>query len=346
MRQEIYDYLNSKEYDLLAERLMYMVSGEMDSDAFEFEDGELKEIMGNWATGLVYPFSNEYLEEFFDKIDLTGGRAMVVGSSGDQVLHAIDKGAKDITLVDGNMWTLPFVELKLSAMKNLSYEDFKTYMCYGNVFYSKMYSKVSHDLSKQSQAFWDKIMFELPWSIQNRALEIFSHNGIEGQDYQYGMKFHSYYTSKKKFNELKAKLKDAKVDIKIADLSDFPKVADGKYDLIMLSNILDYVKQKDFFPILKDLNDNHLTDSGKIQAYTVLSPSVDRKITSARNFENGMAKFFKHCDELDINLEHRLLGLKGKGALRTLIGYQPQMNYILGKSDLEYVDKDLGGRNK
>lgn len=346
MRKEIYEYLNSREYDLMAERLMYMVASEEDSKCFDFKSGELKDIMGNWAMGLVYPFSNEYLEEFFKDIDLKDGRALVVGSSGDQVLHAIDRGAKDVTLVDGNMWTLPFVELKLSAMKNLSYKDFQTYMCYGNIFYSKMYAKVSHGLSERSRAFWDKMMLELPWDIQNRAIEVFAHNGLDGQDFRYGMKFHSYYTSEKKYNEMKEKLKDANVNIKIAELTDFPKIADGKYDLIMLSNIFDYVKQRVFFRVLKDLNDNHLKDTGKIQAYTVLSPSIPEKIRAAKGFEDGIQKFYKQCDDLDIKLDHKLLGLKGKGLLRTAVGYQPQLNYLLGKSDLEYAEQGNDGKNK
>lgn len=336
MKKRVYEYLNNKDYNILAERLVYMIDDSFSKD--NFESGEINEIFGNWASAMVYPFSNEYLEEMFKDINLNGKRALVVGSSGDQALHAVDRGAKDVTIVDGNMWAKPFVELKLSAMKTLPYEEFYKYFCLGKVFSPEYYRKVSHGLSKQSQAFWDSIFLDFGGRSLFDAYEVFLHNAIDGQDYQYGMKFHPYYTSEEAYNKLKSKLMDANITVKFAELNEFPKVAEGKYDLIMLSNIFDYVKQNDFFPVVKALNDKHLTDDGIMQVYSNLGAMGRTKLEGQDKFEQGVLRFFSRCSEEDIKMDYKRINLAGNRILNWVKGNGSQGNFILRKSNLNGVN--------
>ena len=60
---------------------------------------------------------------------------------------------------------------------------------------------------------------------------------------------------------------NCKVDFKLANFEEFPDVADGQYDFIMLSNIFDYSLSTVFFSVLEKLNDNHLTEDDLIQAH-------------------------------------------------------------------------------
>lgn len=339
MKKRVYDYLSNKDYNILAERLVYMIEDSFSKD--NFEQGEINEIFGNWASAMVYPFSNEYLDDMFKGIDLNGGRALVVGSSGDQALHAVDNGASDVTILDGNMWAKPFVELKLSAIRNLSFEDFSQYICTGSVFNPKYYAKVSHGLSEQSKAFWDEIILDCDLGYIYNAYQVFLHNAIDGQDVEYGRKFHSYYNNETDYNRLKEKLQSASVCVKFAELNDFPRMAEGKYDLIMLSNIFDYVRQNDFFTVLKKLNDRNLTDNGIIQVYSNIGALGRPLLQNKNKFDNGMLRFFSRCSEEDIRLDYKKLRLSGNKLRNLWMGNGPQGNYMMKKSNLNGVNPML-----
>lgn len=338
MKKKVYDYLNNRDYDILGERLAYAIGAMNTSD---FDDIAGKDISMNWATSKVYPFSNEYLGEIFKKIDLRGKRALVVGSSGDQALHAIDKGAEEVTILDANMWTKPFVELKLASMKNLSFEDFQQYICKGNIQDHRYYAKVSSGLSEQSKAFWDSFILNYSGYDAEIAKWNFFHNAIVGQNFQYGMKNHSYYMDKDAYERVREKLKKAKVNIEIAELQEFPQKAKEKYNLILLSNIYDYVEDEDFFPIFKELNDKHLADDGKIQAYIALDASWQKRFMNGRRFETGVNFFFERCHDNDIRVEFNRLTFRGRGRLvNWVVGNTSQENYMLPKSNLTVKTND------
>ena len=109
----------------------------------------------------IYPFSNENIGEFLEGFDLEGKSVITVGSSGDQVLNAVYRGATDVTLFDANIFARYYVELKIAAIKNLSLEEFLKYFTSDNILDWKYYSKVSHDLSDEAKLFWDTLMLEL-----------------------------------------------------------------------------------------------------------------------------------------------------------------------------------------
>lgn len=336
MSKRVYDYLNNKDYNILAEKLIYMIDNDFSKE--NFERGEINEIFGNWASAMVYPFSNEYLDDMFKDLNLENKRVLVVGSSGDQALHAVDKGASDVTIIDGNMWAKPFVELKISAIKNLSFEDFSEYIGKGKVFNSKYYAKVSHCLSKQSKAFWDEILLDCPQSLMMKAYEVFLHNAIDGQDLEYGKKFHSYYNNENDFNSLKEKLKKANIEVKYAELNDFPKVADGKYSLIMLSNIFDYVHQNDFFSVVKTLNDKHLSNKGIMQVYSNIGARGRTQFTNKNRFDEGLLRFFSRCSEEDIRIDYQKLRMPGNRIINWIKGNAGQGNFMMKKSNLNGVN--------
>lgn len=344
MSKRVQEYLQSKDYNILAERLIYMLDEDFTKE--NFEKGEISEIFGNWASAMVYPFSNEYLDELFKEIDIKDGRALVVGSSGDQGLHAVDKGAREVTVLDSNMWAIPFIELKLSAIKNLGFTDFSKYICNGDVFNHKYYAKVSHDLSAQSKAFWDEIILNCPQTVLIKAREVFMHNALEGQDIQYGTTFHSYYNNEEAYNSIKEKIKHATINVEYASLEDFPEVADGKYDLIMLSNIFDYVKQNDFFPVVKALNDRNLTDDGIIQVYSNLGAMGRTKFQNGNIFVKGVLRFFSRCETEDIKIKYHKEFLLGSKIKNWLAGNRAQGHFLMKKSNLDGVNPILEGIEK
>ena len=140
-------YLTNPDYDLLGETLLTMPD-------FEIEDYELSEEIKS----KVYHCSNERLNAYFKDLKLKGSRIATVGSSGDQVLNAIFYGAKDITLIDANIFTRAYFEYKTAMIKNLDYVEFMNILGSFHMFNWKTYAKISHDLSPRSKRFFDELM--------------------------------------------------------------------------------------------------------------------------------------------------------------------------------------------
>ena len=72
----------------------------------------------------IYPFTSENIAGYMKDLDLTGKKVITVTGSTDHILNAILQGATEITTFDINPLTKPYMDLKISALKNLSYEDF------------------------------------------------------------------------------------------------------------------------------------------------------------------------------------------------------------------------------
>ena len=140
-------YLTIPDYDLLGETLLTMPD-------FDNEEVELSEEIKS----KVYHCSNERLNAYFKDLNLKNARIATVGSSGDQVLNAIFYGAKDITLIDANIFTRAYFEYKTAMIKNFDFDEFKYHLGMFSMFNWKTYSKISHNLSKRTKQFFDELM--------------------------------------------------------------------------------------------------------------------------------------------------------------------------------------------
>ncbi|MBQ8451371.1 MAG: DUF3419 family protein [Clostridia bacterium] len=243
----------------------------------------------------AYLFSNENLTEYFSHVDVKNKKVATVGSSGDQVFNLLYYGCKDITLMDRSLFFEQFVELKKAAIKNLSYIEFMEYIT-GKIFDVKIYQKISHDLNKRAQVFWD-FLFLNHDEIEHVIPNIFQHggyclNGAAGSE---------FYCKEESFNALKEILKsnDYKINYVTSDLSDFSqRLGNNQFDLIMLSNIYDHVSGNVFFKSVNSLLNNNLNENGKIQFLTFYKPDILIKQTNYFNEE--IAKNAK-CEFINID---------------------------------------------
>jgi hypothetical protein len=247
-------FLKDKDYNLALEK--YFMSNYY-SDANKDNDTVEK----------VYYSSNEVLDDEFKNFgDMNGKRVLTVGSSGDQLLSAIYYGAKDVTLIDANIFSRYFTEYKIAMIKNFDYETYYNVFFSGyhveKIFEHNVYSKIFHDLSPEAQEFWGTIFLE-----ETSAEEIvkkFFHD-------PHGRKM-EYFKFEDSYNKCKQNLQSANIHFINAELSEFPKVIDGKFDLIMLSNIFDYLAHdkndtRSYIKTINKLFKKYLNPDGKIQAY-------------------------------------------------------------------------------
>ena len=221
----------------------------------------------NGTLGPAYPFSNEILSDTFEYIQKNNPQldsVFCVGSSGDQALNAIYKGAKNITLVDVNLFTKYNTDYKIAAIKNLTFQQFQHYFLEThNRFDRNVYSHIFHDLDPDSQTFWGTIFLE-----QSDRKEIYNQI-CNKEDYIDNFINSDFYMYPTKYSELQKILQkeDFQIIYKTAEFNDFVDSADDQYDAILLSNIQRYTKHKTFQNVVHDLYANHLNPNGCIQLH-------------------------------------------------------------------------------
>ncbi|MBE5758041.1 MAG: DUF3419 family protein [Clostridiales bacterium] len=286
--EEDKEYIYDKDYNVALGRVC-------EEFGYEYEDF-------NTTANRVYPFSNENICDSLKDINLDGKSVITVGSSGDQVLNSILKGANEITLIDGNPVARFYVELKLSAIRNLSFEEFLKYFRRKNVLNPKYYSKISHDLSPKAKEFWDTLMLEMGERSQKVLLRnLFHHPGVFNEDQM----SNSYYKNITDFNTLKERIPNTQIDYIVEEFMDFPKaLKDKKADLIMLSNVGDYIDLIDFSVVVKHLYSNNLKSGGKIQVYYNFAPEYIYKKYSKKVLSNSVDNNANNNSYLDIFPEY------------------------------------------
>ena len=243
--------------------------------------------MQNNSVFKVFTFSNENIAEFFKNIDMTGKKLLTVGSSFDQAMCAILKGSTDVTVADLNFYTKYFSELKMAGVKNLTYEEFLEGFSAKIVDYHyvlgiennfKIYQKISHDLSGETQMFWDSLFLE---GDRNLFYELFYYMDTNS--------FYSYENYQKLQNILKTK--KIKTNFVVADYFDFPEVLSEKYDVILLTNLYIYLrmqteKGESFFETLAKLYKNNLNDGGLVQVISTFETEGKKEKTLQKDMKH------------------------------------------------------------
>lgn len=225
------------------------------------ENGYRNRTTINCTADRLYSFSNENIFDYLKKYDLKGKKIATVGSSGDQVFNAIMLGANDITFIDANPVARYYVELKIAAIKNLTFEEMLNYFTNENILNYKYYAKISHDLSKDAQIFWDSLMLEID---KGNRFDI--HENLFHSPFSYGQMANSYLQNISNFHKLKKLLDNVDIKFIWEEFRQFTDaLGDEKFDYILLSNVCDYVASGAFNKITAKLYNNNLNNGGAIQ---------------------------------------------------------------------------------
>ena len=230
----------------------------------------------NSAVNGTYGFSNENLRQYIRLLNIAGGRVATVGSSGDQALYSVFCDAEEVTLIDANPYTKPMVELKMSAITNMSLDEFRKYWTYDSVLNQSMYNDLLVDVSRDTRDFlaeYQKLYenrqkVDVP-EISKKATFNYSEHYRNGAIYYSPYDLPDvieFFEDEGKYRELQSKLQNAKIRFDVAELKDFPKKLKGKYSNIMLSNVYDYYSsKKSFFDIVTRLIDKNMRKGSTMQ---------------------------------------------------------------------------------
>ena len=85
-----------------------------------------------WDFEDIFPFTTENIAGYIDYFDLQDKSLLTVGSSGDQIINAAFKGAKDITLLDINPYAKYYYYLKAAGILELNLTDFNEFFRYND----------------------------------------------------------------------------------------------------------------------------------------------------------------------------------------------------------------------
>lgn len=217
----------------------------------------------------LYSFTTENFNGYINNFDLNNKSLLTVGSSADQAINAILKGCKDITILDINPLVKYYFNLKKAGILTLSYEEFIDYFhdydLNFTLFNTKTYQKLRNILSKLdsfSLLFWD-ILYKnnAPTTIHNI---LFENSAMEFETLK---DLNLYLSNKTLFNTTKEMITNVNPKFINCNILNVDKrLNKRKYDNIFLSNINDYINDKDseLFQLAINYLMKKLNDHGKM----------------------------------------------------------------------------------
>lgn len=184
----------------------------------------------------IYPFTSENIAGYMKKLDLTGKKVITVTGSTDHILNAILQGSTKITTFDINPLTKLYMDLKISAVKNLSYEDFVQFLLFEGKMSLNYNTILNLDMPNESKIFW----LEHLAKFNNNGIELKKSSLFVTKYFNPYSKLHqNLYLSKNKYNLLKQRIKKTSITFVNANLNDLR--LDENFDYMFLSNISDYL---------------------------------------------------------------------------------------------------------
>ena len=237
----------------------YYCLSEKDANAFVGERFRVKRTLFD-KYGRVYPFTNELIPKCLKLVDFKNKKsALTVLSSGDHAFNLVKEGIKNVDTFDINKLTEYYaLGLKRAMITRYSYREFLSiaeileYQRRGiaDSFYSSRFDKrkdiikqilfeAAYDMDKKYRDFWLSIIDS---SNSGVLEENFIASRMFQDDFSDIVDGNNYLTNEASYNLLKSRLGSANITFKNARILEVPqRFKSKKYDIVMFSNILDYM---------------------------------------------------------------------------------------------------------
>lgn len=184
----------------------------------------------------IYPFTTENIAGYMQDLDLTEKKIITVTGSGDHVINAIARGARKIVTFDVNPLCKYYLDLKIEAIKNLSYEDFLKFLLFidKESLNYEVFKKLN--LSDESFNFFERKFFEFSYNGENlRKSSLFNNKYFRAES---KIKENVYLDSGV-YIEVQKYLVESSIKFICSDLRDLK--INERFDYMFLSNIADYL---------------------------------------------------------------------------------------------------------
>ncbi|MBQ8294151.1 MAG: DUF3419 family protein [Alphaproteobacteria bacterium] len=183
--------------------------------------------------GPVYLFTNENISGTLKTAgDISGARVLTVGASGDHAFEGLLAGASRVDTFDINSAQKNVIELKSHMIQHLGYSDFMNFFFDSHDFF---YHKILHPI----QPYFSKNLNDfLKICTGENMRSNFKYRAAHTSDYN--IKNLQYIATPQNYERLRTHLVK-KPDFIHCDIANLSAKLTGKYDLILLSNIFDYM---------------------------------------------------------------------------------------------------------
>lgn len=197
-----------------------------------------------------YSFTNENIANYLNFLEFNEkNNALTALASGDHAFNLITKGILSVDTFDMNRLT-EYYALGLKRAAILKYDYYGFINIFNKLLSDKTtsleISEIIIDLlqymDERHKKFWKEIidyMFFLynKWDINFNYLRALTLGGLFTKDFK---RMNNYLLSESDYNILRANLAKANISFKYSDAYDLDKNFNSQYNVIILSNILDY----------------------------------------------------------------------------------------------------------
>lgn len=294
---------------------------------------------------LIYPFTTENIAGYIDCFDLEDKTLLTVGSSGDQVINAALKGAREITLLDINPCAKYYYYLKEAGILEFSLAEFNKFFryirCYDypkylnnnkKVFNKLYYRKIKDTLQaldNDSYLFWDELLSE--YAPEEARILLF--NLDEPANYKI-KRSNLYLQSERLYNETKNKLPKAEKKFITGDV--FEIETSQTFDNIWLSDIAKQLRFKEIGKLTNKFIEN-LNDEGRLLINYLYTRDYDV------GYLNDNPTLF---NEGDINMFLHKYKTAGKVVIPGIAGFRENDKSIKDQVWVYQKKKEIGDNNE
>lgn len=250
------------------------------------------------SESFIYKKTNEKLNEFIDLL-LNKDKVLSVIGSGDQILNTLLTKPSKIDAFDISVFPKFFLKLKIASIKSLSRDEyikffFSTTETFLDEYYDDLYfDKIRKELEIEAEDFWTYLFQYNDWyDIYNSTL--FSSESV----FEEQAIIQNKYLDNDEYYKLRDILQSVQINYIESNLLDL-KINDT-YDLIYLSNILEYVKKSAYFDKIDELS---VKNKGIIISY--IFGEIDKAIKmfngdfDYREFDGGSGVIINHGKQIN-----------------------------------------------
>ena len=199
----------------------------------------------------VYKVTNENMnDENYIRLLQDNDRILSVIGSGDQILNSILFGSRDIDAFDISRFPKYFLELKLAAIRCLSYEEFINFFYDRTSFNRKIFERVLNYTSKEAREFWEGVcktkIFPInfnkffPRDVYQSTL--FAENTFLKKEREKAIEYNPYL-DEANYKEMKRRIEGIHIKYLTGNVVNLGYIKDRTYDLVNLSNIWMYQEE-------------------------------------------------------------------------------------------------------
>ncbi len=225
----------------------------------------------------VYAFTNENINGYLEQLDLDYSfKTLAIGSSGDHFFNLLLNNIKKIDLIDINPLSSLYIEIRKAMIKIGDLEDYKLLLKYSFKYIGceleieeKIWNLIINYIDNKYKLVVKEI-FNYYYCLQNVYHKKVTLLQVLTKDYYYDWEellfYNKYIRSEKDFWNLKEKLDKIEINYRLGNI--FNILEKNKYDLVLVSNALEYTinhSMDDVYKRFKNLR-NSITYKGIILA--------------------------------------------------------------------------------